>query len=272
MKPSAPGTGGCRLCHGRRAGSVLCQACLAQLVDSAIVAPEQIRSYRPREALAGLVDRFGRLHLAARRSVLGRACVDIEIAHVTVSRRHAELRCGEGGWQLTDLGSRNGIAVNRERGSGPLPVSHGDRVAIADVGFLFIADPGTLLGAQPPDVSTSPLDTDDESSSPVAFEAIGLPNWSLKLDERGAWLWDGLEATALTKLQASFLFVLLARVTLDNPFVTTAELLASMSWDARFPDENNVKQLVTRMRARLADTPLSIESRRNLGYRLLYRP
>ena len=37
---------------------------------------------------------------------------DILLHHASVSRRHAALDCREEGWMLSDLGSRNGTAVN----------------------------------------------------------------------------------------------------------------------------------------------------------------
>lgn len=51
--------------------------------------------------------------LSGERMLLGRSreC-DVRIDDPNVSRRHAELRRSDGGWEVADLGSTNGIKVN----------------------------------------------------------------------------------------------------------------------------------------------------------------
>ena len=68
--------------------------------------------------------------LSGQRMVLGRSrdC-DIVVDDANVSRRHAELRQVGGGWQVVDLGSTNGIKVNRRRVD-RAELSHGDRITI----------------------------------------------------------------------------------------------------------------------------------------------
>ncbi len=57
--------------------------------------------------------------LSGSRVVLGRSReADIVLQDPNVSRRHAELRRDEGGWQVVDLGSTNGIKVNGHRSRG----------------------------------------------------------------------------------------------------------------------------------------------------------
>ncbi len=59
-----------------------------------------------------------------------------------VSRRHAQIRPGGDGWQLLDLGSRNGVLLNGERIQGRAPLAAGDRIQI---GFTVLAfDPPPL--------------------------------------------------------------------------------------------------------------------------------
>ncbi len=64
-----------------------------------------------------------------RRFTIGReqAC-DMTLYEETVSRWHAALERGPGGWLLTDLGSTNGTRVNGWRVNGRVRVRPGDRV------------------------------------------------------------------------------------------------------------------------------------------------
>jgi FHA domain/Domain of unknown function (DUF1707) len=75
---------------------------------------------------------------AAGALVIGRApgC-DVLLPNPEVSRRHAEVRRVEGGWELRDLGSTNGTRVNGRRVAGPRPLRPGDEVSLA--GFTLVA-------------------------------------------------------------------------------------------------------------------------------------
>jgi predicted component of type VI protein secretion system len=75
--------------------------------------------------------------LSGSRVLIGRSreC-DIALSDPNVSRRHAELRKGEEGWSIVDLGSTNGVKVNGRR------VEHavlrpGDRVTIGVSDLTF---------------------------------------------------------------------------------------------------------------------------------------
>jgi pSer/pThr/pTyr-binding forkhead associated (FHA) protein len=68
--------------------------------------------------------------LSGERVVLGRSrdC-DVVVDDANVSRHHAELRHEGGGWQIVDLGSTNGIRVNRRRVD-QARLRHGDRITL----------------------------------------------------------------------------------------------------------------------------------------------
>ncbi len=57
---------------------------------------------------------------------------------ITVSRRHAEVRQVEGGYQLADVGSLNGTYLNRERVESAA-LADGDEVQIGTFKLLFLA-------------------------------------------------------------------------------------------------------------------------------------
>jgi hypothetical protein len=77
--------------------------------------------------------------LTADLTTIGRSdTADVMLDDVTVSRRHAELIRGEGGWHLRDVGSLNGTYVNRERIEDAL-LAGGDEVQIGKYRFVFLA-------------------------------------------------------------------------------------------------------------------------------------
>jgi pSer/pThr/pTyr-binding forkhead associated (FHA) protein len=72
--------------------------------------------------------------------VIGRSReADIVLQDPNVSRRHAELRRGDEGWQIVDLGSTNGIKVNGRRVDNQ-PLSPGDEITIGVTDLTFELD------------------------------------------------------------------------------------------------------------------------------------
>jgi hypothetical protein len=91
-----------------------------------------------RQAL--LVGEGRRNVLSGSRVVLGRSReADIVVQDPNVSRRHAELRRDEGGWQVVDLGSTNGIKVNGRRVDHH-PLSPGDQITLGVTDLTFELD------------------------------------------------------------------------------------------------------------------------------------
>src|SRR5215208_5502643 len=103
------------------------------------------REARPLEAPQGrrqalLVGQDRRNVLSGSRVVLGRSReADIVLQDPNVSRRHAELRRDEDGWQVVDLGSTNGIKVNGRRVNHQ-PLRPGDEVTIGVTDLTFELD------------------------------------------------------------------------------------------------------------------------------------
>jgi hypothetical protein len=78
--------------------------------------------------------------LSGSRVVLGRSReADIVLQDPNVSRRHAELRRGDEGWQVVDLGSTNGIKVNGRRVDHQ-PLRPGDQITIGVTDLTFELD------------------------------------------------------------------------------------------------------------------------------------
>jgi hypothetical protein len=62
---------------------------------------------------------------------------DVVLDDVGVSRRHANIRPGPGGWTVEDLGSTNGVLVNGQAVRGVRPLQSGDRVELGTTEIVF---------------------------------------------------------------------------------------------------------------------------------------
>lgn len=78
--------------------------------------------------------------LSGSRVVVGRSReADIVISDPNISRRHAELRRGDEGWQIVDLGSTNGIKVNGRRVD-QQALQPGDQITVGVTDLTFELD------------------------------------------------------------------------------------------------------------------------------------
>jgi hypothetical protein len=80
----------------------------------------------------------------------------------------------------------------------------------------------------------------------------------------------------LTPVQLAFLEQLVRQALDDDGkhvsvrgFVSSAILICSLPWDTAHPSASHLKQLVRRMRKRLAGTRVEIEAMSGLGYRIV---
>jgi Protein of unknown function (DUF3662)/Inner membrane component of T3SS, cytoplasmic domain len=102
--------------------------------DARRIEPAQDR----RQAL--LVGEGRRNVLSGSRVVVGRSReADIVISDPNISRRHAELRRGDEGWQIVDLGSTNGIKVNGRRVD-QQALRPGDQITVGVTDLTFELD------------------------------------------------------------------------------------------------------------------------------------
>ena len=266
----------------------------AELLDGltgiARLVPEQILSSHVGAASAALVDPFGRLHKLRDETLIGREpeAAGIMILDGSVSRRHARINRHGQGYFVADLESTNGTTVNDEKLTRSIELRSGDIVHVGQVGFLFIETERPIPDLLPIDrraVETFPssglveaVDGDDDASDSTY---IGPPILPLKLVSPtgggGGLLTLGSVVVQLTVNQYELLAALADRMLAEadaeagvRGFVRSSELMASISWDTRHPDENHLKQLVRRIRKTLGRSSIDnlIESRRGFGYRL----
>ncbi len=68
--------------------------------------------------------------------------VDVLIDNPSVSRRHAEIRLGDDGWEVEDLGSSNGTFLGGTKIQGPQAIGLGDEIGFGKFSIVF----GKALG------------------------------------------------------------------------------------------------------------------------------
>jgi hypothetical protein len=283
----------------------LCEECAAANHGVTRRLPEQIVTHgEPSDAV--LVDRWGRTHPLAARSVIGR---DVDgsgfgISEASVSRRHAEiLRKRDGSWWVVDLVSSNGTTVDDEPVTAPRQLESRNVVFFGELGWFFITPPpgplpvpAQLPGThRPPDSKKEPADsgvakiydaTDDgdELEPDAAYTFSGLRQVDLTFASPsgggGGVVELAGQAAQLTDIQYQLLRLLAERMFGEDGrdervrgFVRSTELLASLPWDTARPEDNHIKQLVRRVRRALVRAQIGdlIESRQGFGYRLRVR-
>src|SRR5262245_45912985 len=111
---------GCLCCGASTEIGALCRSCAHDVAPCAGLIPDHVRSpVAMTDADAWLVDGFGSAHAVAARTTIGRnQDGELVVLAASVSREHAELRQTDAGWQIRDLGSRNGTFVDGTRCQG----------------------------------------------------------------------------------------------------------------------------------------------------------
>lgn len=134
---------GCPCCGGAPTTGVLCGACRELVPACDGLVPGHVSSrLAARDAAAWVIDAFGTPHALGARAVVGRRPeTDLVVLNASVSRDHAELQRTDAGWQLRDLGSRNGTILDGRRVQGRAPLLDRSQVRFGEVAFLFVGRP-----------------------------------------------------------------------------------------------------------------------------------
>ncbi|HEU0030196.1 MAG TPA: FHA domain-containing protein [Kofleriaceae bacterium] len=243
---------------------VLCRKCAAEVPVRDNITESQIHS-AVSDPQAWLVDGFGCMHGLAPKTTIGRNHDgQFRVLTASVSRGHAELVQKDTGWQIRDLGSRNGTWVNGQKIQGRVMLDARAVVRFGDVYFWFLAHV-----AEPP-VTERSLATKNVSDGMVRF-VIQHPGTELCLvgsgdsQSGGALLaraagnerWD---EHALPPLEFQLLRALCnaAREEAGSPAerrgcVATRVLAENLPFQSRYANEENVRQVVRRVRNALAE-------------------
>ena len=94
---------------------------------------------------------------------------DVIIDNPSVSRRHAEIRLGDNGWEVEDLGSSNGTFIDNARIEGPRSIGLGDEIGFGKFSIVF----GKALGeGEVPVATPNPM---ADRPAPAPAPVAGVP-------------------------------------------------------------------------------------------------
>ncbi|HTR50955.1 MAG TPA: FHA domain-containing protein [Kofleriaceae bacterium] len=244
----------------------LCRPCAHDVAPCDGLIPDHVRSnVDSTEAAAWMVDGFGTAHAIGPKTAIGRNHEgELVVLASSVSREHAELRKTDAGWHVRDLGSRNGTFVDGVRAQGRQQLGARSLVKVGDVGLWFLAEvmdeplpPPSMATASAGSglvryhLSAGSLElclvgaNDGAAGGALLSRAAGTETWS----ERG-----------LAPLEYQLLRALCARATeeAESPSavrgcVQTRQLARDLPFQSKYANEENVRQVVRRLRAVLGE-------------------
>ena len=257
---------GCLCCGARVELGSLCRACAQDVAPCDGLIPDHVRStVAMTDADAWLVDGFGAAHAVAEKTTIGRNHEgNLVVLAASVSREHAELRKTDTGWQVRDLGSRNGTFVDGTRCQGRVPLPGRAVLKVGDVAMWFL--PETVH--EP--VAAPAMETGSAGGGLVRFVlqhgtaelcAVGggdaAAGGALLSRPTGADAWT---ERALPPLEFQLLRALCLKATeeADSPAavrgcVATKQLARDLPFQSKYANEENVRQVVRRLRGALAE-------------------
>ncbi|MDX2089271.1 MAG: FHA domain-containing protein [Kofleriaceae bacterium] len=261
----------CLLCSSPRSIGVLCTSHGVAIASPGITS-EQIFS-RVGAPVASLIDAWGVAHGLAEGTKIGRdPQVELAVLHASVSSEHANLRRVDGVWQIVDNSSRNGTEVEGNRVTvGPLAA--GNTLRFGDVKFYFWNEALPKMEAPRGAGRTAPTRRDE-----LVFSAkVTTPRGHL-LDLRqrvdGGVLRINDASIELAAMEFGLLQLLVERrrsvADAELAYVAWHEIADALSFRSVQADSENVRELVHRVRRKLAGVHADdlIESKRGVGYRL----
>ena len=283
----------CPVCGAPPEQGVLCAACAARIPTCDSLIPAHVSARSTDRPSAWLVDCFGCPHgVAAARSLVGRRPpADILLLNASVSREHAELSASDGGgFQVRDLGSRNGTFADGQRIKERALLVDRTVVRFGDVAFLFLHGPLSM-----PAVGMRSLATGHAADGGTFRMTLVGPERELclvgeraggdqqaavggALLHRRAGAADWFEVS-LPPVEFQLLRALCTRAVeeADSPSrargcVPTRQLARDLPFQSRFANEENVRQAVRRLRATLSEIGAAdlVEAQPGRGYYLAW--
>jgi len=242
------------------------------------ITSEQIFS-RVQAPTASMIDAWGVAHALVDGSKIGRdPRVDLAVLHASVSSEHACIKQPqpEGKWAIVDNSSRNGTEVEGARVT-ELELASGATIRLGDVKFYFW--PEALPRMEPPRGSGRTASTRRDE---LVFSAKVTTPRGHQLDLRqrvdGGVLRIAESSIELAAMEFGLLQLLVERrravTDAELAYVAWHEIADALSFRSVQADSENVRELVHRVRRKLASVNADdlIESKRGVGYRLAGEP
>jgi predicted component of type VI protein secretion system len=212
-----------------------------------------------------MVDGFGVPHALSAKSTIGRDHGgEVLVLASSVSREHAELKRGDAGWHVRDLGSRNGTFVDGARVQGRSPLGARSLLKVGDVAVWFLAEL-PHEPAPPPSMTTASAGGGLVRFNLAASKAELCLVGTSDLTAGGALLTradgaDGWTERSLAPLEYQLLRALCSRATeeANSPSavrgcVPTKQLARDLPFQSKYANEENVRQVVRRLRTVLEE-------------------
>jgi hypothetical protein len=258
---------GCLCCGATPEVGALCRACALEVAPCEGLIADHIRStIDSTDAEAWVVDGFGSAHAIGQTTTIGRNYDgDLVVLASSVSREHAEVtRHSDGSWLVRDMGSRNGTFVNGVRCHGRAVLASRGQLQIGDVSLWFLAE----VVHEPPRRPVMP--TGDAGGGLVRYQLAHRDSELCivvgdDIAAAGALLWrstgsDSWSERALAPLEFQLLRVLCARAheeaTVPSTVrgcVPTKQLVRELPFQSKYANEENVRQVVLRLRGALSE-------------------
>jgi hypothetical protein len=262
MTTPHPEPTGCPRCGAAATVALLCEPCAGALAPCDGLLREHLVSRAGANAAAWLLDGFGAAHpVPAAGCRIGRGAEsDLALLHGSVSRDHVELSPCDGGWQVRDLGSRNGTRVEGRRVEGRARLDGPTVLAVGSVKLWFT--PGPL----PPAAAGAAAETTHAITDEPRFTlreggaelcvlvaAGGGGAVLVRGDPAAAW-----SEVSLSPLELQLLRRLCSGAVADagspspsRGCVATKQLAIDLPFQSNYADDENVRQVVRRVRAAL---------------------
>jgi hypothetical protein len=268
-------------CSGSVDIGVLCRACARDVSPCDNLIPDHVRSTVPTaEAAAWLVDGFGNAHALAKTSTVGRSHDGhVVVLASSVSREHAELQFGDDGWAVRDLRSRNGTFVDGVRCQGRAVLPTRAQLKVGDVALWFLAevhdepDGAAAAATVSAGAIVRYLLTTHEVELCIVG-AVGKAGGALMSRPMGSHATAWAERS-LTPLEFQFLRMLCHRAVEEagspaeiRGCISSKQLARDLDFQTKFANEENVRQIVRRLRVELVavGTPDLVAAAPGRGY------
>ncbi len=245
---------------------LLCVGCAAEVAPCSGLLHEHVSSPATPTADAGLVDGCGRAHpVRASGTRIGRKLAgELALLHGSVSREHVELARAAEGWHVRDRGSRNGTRIDGKRVLGRAALVAPAVLAVGEVKLWFVEAVPPVAGAAAGTATTHGVAMDDlrftlrreARELCVLVAGDGASGGAVLYREEASASWSEI---GLSPLELHLLRILCHRavVDADSPSpsrgcVPTRQLVQSLPFQSAYADEENVRQVVRRLRTALA--------------------